>query len=236
MRKIELKHNFRVLDSGLNSDRVIFVFTAMGTSIQHYRLFLKLLQRKGYDTIIYDYPTGLVLDARFDEWAELYQNIATDARDRMRIRKKQGSTKFFVYGVSMGTLLANRFVRETPDINHIIISLTYGDVADHIMHSPATQKTRHAMKAKGITYEYLRKMSRPFDPVQNAKGLAGKKVLLHLSKKDKVLNYDMTRMTKEALQRAGVDMQYTESKNLGHYGAGAKHMLQISRIDNFFKS
>lgn len=75
-----------------------------------------------------------------------------------------------------------------------------------------------------------------YDPIIHAKELKGRKVLLHLSRRDRALRYERTRVTKKALEDAGVDVTYQESKFLGHYGAGIKHILKVSTVDAFLQS
>jgi predicted esterase len=92
------------------------------------------------------------------------------------------------------------------------------------------------MQAKGLADTDLRRAVKLFDPIANAHGLKGKKVWLHLGRRDKVLDYKITVKTKEAFEAAGLHLKYTESKYLGHYGTGAKHMLGIKKINQFYNS
>lgn len=234
--KIEQKRNYRVLESSDDFKKVIFVFTAMGTKIPQYRFFLRALKKRGYHTIIFDYNTDLVLEARLDEYEPMYLDLAKDAQARLKRLQKNGTTKFFAYGTSVGSVLANRFTRETPEITHLVLNLTYGDVTEHVMESPVTRKSRMAMKRKGISVETLRSYMDLYDPILHAQELVGRKVLLHLSRRDRALRYERTKLTKRALENAGVDVTYQESKFHGHYGAGIKHMLKVSTIDKFLQT
>lgn len=234
--KIEQKRNFRVLESDDNFEKVIFVCTAMGTKIPHYRFFLKSLQKRGYHTIAYDYNTNVVLEARLEEYETAFLDLAKDGKERLKRLREAGATQFFAYGVSMGSVLAARFTRETPEITHLVLNLTYGDVTEHVMESPVTEKTRRAMKVKNISVSALKKYMDLYDPVIHAEELRGRKVLLHLARRDRALRYERTRQTKAALEKAGVEVTYEESKYLGHYGAGIKHLLKVSTIDKFLQT
>lgn len=236
MAKIETKNNFRVAESLIDTDRVVFVFTAMGTKIGLYRLFVKALNKSGYSVITYDYPVSLVHEANFDTWNEFFSAIIADARQRLAFLQTQGTKHFYAYGVSMGTLLANKLARTSPEINHVVLNMTYGDVATNIWVSPATRKTKANLVKRGTPIDVLRQAVVPIDPIVNAQGLVGKKVLLHLAKRDRILDYKITRETKKAFEAAGVNMQYIESKYLGHFIGGAKHMLGIRRLKEFFNS
>lgn len=198
--KIEQKRNYRVLESDDDFKKVIFVFTAMGTKITQYRFFLRSLKKRSYHTIIFDYNTDLVLEARLDEYEPMYLDLAKDGRARLKKLKQHGATQFFAYGTSMGSVLANRFTRETPEITHLVLNLTYGDVTEHVMESPVTRKSREAMKRKNISVETLKSYMDLYDPIIHAKELKGRKVLLHLSRRDRALRYERTRVTKKRLK------------------------------------
>lgn len=230
---IETRKNFRVREALIDSDKVVFVFTAMGTQMGQYGWFLKLLNKKGYSAIIYDYTARLVLNAEFESYDKLYEDIQADAYERI---EKLQPKYIYAYGVSMGTIIANKLTRDTPAIQHVAMSLTYGDVATNILHSPATKKTVHSMKSKNLTEDDLRAAVRFMDPIQNAKGLQGKKVWLHLSRRDRVLDYKITVKTKEAFEQNIKEFKYTESKYLGHYITGVKHMLNVGELDKFYRT
>jgi hypothetical protein len=234
--KIEQKKNFRVLEKLVDSDKLVFVFTAMGTGIPIYRLFVRALNKRGYSVVIYDYPAALVLNAEFDTYEHLYHDLKRDAYARIKNLKTVGVKHIYAYGVSMGTILASRLTRDTPEIHHVVMSMTYGDITTNMMQSSATAKTRKAMQAKGLTDLDLRRAVKLFNPIENTEGLRSKKVWLHLGRRDKILDYKITIKTKEAFEAAKLDFKYTESKYLGHYGTGAIHMLNVGELDKFYKS
>lgn len=233
---IEQKENFRVLEKLVDSDKVVFVFTAFGTKIGLYRFFVSLLNKKGYSVVIYDFGAEAILKAELSTWEKLYKDVIEDGQQRLKSFKQEGKAKFYAYGVSMGTLVANKFTRDTPDITHLAISLTYGDVATQIWISPAVKKARENLEQQGININVLRRAIHYADPITNVAGLKGKKVWLHLSRRDKILDYNVSIKTKEAFENNIKEFSYTESKYLGHYGAGAKHMLSINKLVKFFNS
>ena len=74
---------FRVLEKPAPGDKVLFLFAAMGTRIGLYHLFVKLMNRRGYSCIIYDYPLKVVHDANQDEWQQLFAGVINDAQEKM---------------------------------------------------------------------------------------------------------------------------------------------------------
>ncbi len=233
---IEAKKNFRFQENLVDSDKVVFVFTGMLTKIWHYRLFIRRLNKAGYSVVIYDYPGRIVHDAKLNEWQKLFEEVIKEAHERLKVLKSKGGKHFYAYGYSMGTVFAQKLVQESPDIHHIILNFPYGDVAANIWASPRTKRTRKSLRKQGVTLEELRIRVASFDPIVNANGLKAKKVLLHIAKRDRILNYPITRETKLAFEKAELDMQYIENKYLGHIAGGIKNMLAIKKIKNFYNS
>lgn len=234
--KIIDNHIFRVRENIVKSDKVIFLFTAMGTRIGLYRLFISLLNRRGYSCVVYDYPLRLVHDAKETEWQGLFAEVISDAQSRIAQYKKQGYKHFYAYGVSMGTLFAHKFARDTADITHVVLNLTYGDVADNLWTYRGVRKTMKNLTAQGHTRESARSVVAFIDPIVNAPKLKGKKVLLYLSRTDKVIAYKQTKYTLQAFHQAGLQLDYVENRYLGHYAGAAKNMLSLKGLIKFLES
>ena len=233
MRQLEARQNFRVREYLVKSDRVVFVFTGMGTRIGLYRLFVRALNKRGYSVVIYDYPPRMVWKAEFEVFDPLYEGIKVDADARIKNLKRK---HIYAFGISMGTVIAARLVRNTSAIKHLVMSLTYGDIVTNTLHSWMNAPTRKHMKRKGLSVEDLSKAVKHYDSIKNAAGLKDKKVWLHLSRKDKILDYSITIKTKEAFEANIKDFTYTEDKRFGHLAAGAKYLWKVDAIDKFYSS
>jgi esterase/lipase len=234
--EIVANKSFRVQELPVESEKVIFIFTAMGTKIGLYKLFVRMLNNKGYSVVIYDYPLEMIINARLDEWEQFYTDIVADAQVKLAEYKSRGASKFYSYGVSMGTLIANKFARDTTDISHVVLNMTYGDVADTIWGYRGVKKTKQNLVEQGFDLEALRANLRYADPIVNASQLQGKKVLLYLSRADKVLRYEQTQHTLNAFKAAGLQMEYVENNYLGHYATGAKNMMELNTLVTFLDS
>lgn len=231
--KTKREDNFRVREYLVDSDRVVFVFTGMGTRIGLYRLFVRAMNKRGYSVVIYDYPPRMVWKAEFEVFDLLYEGIKIDVDARIEKLKPK---RIYAFGISMGTVIAARLTRNMPAIKHLIMSLTYGDIVTNTLHSWMNAPTRKHMKRKGLTVEDLTKAVQHYDSIKNAAGLKDKKVWLHLARKDSILNYKITVKTKEALEKNIKDFTYTEDKRRGHFIAGAKFLRNTEAIDKFYKS
>lgn len=234
--KIVTKPNYRVQERPVASDKCVIVFTAMGTRIGLYEIFIQRMNRKGYSCIMYDYPLRMVLDSRPAEWEEIYTELVQDAKNRIRIYKQKGHKNFYAYGISMGTLWSAKLARETPEISHVVINLTYGDLATNLWTYRGVKKIKATLEREGQTLESTRGIVAFADPIVNAPKLKGKKVLLYLSRTDRVQVYDQTKHTLAAFKEAELDLQYIENKYLGHFIGGTKNMLGIKQLIKFLES
>jgi esterase/lipase len=236
MNKIVVSKNYRVLEQFVDSDKVLFIFTAMGTKIGLYRLFMKLMNQQGYNCVVYDYPLRTVLTTHHSEWEGMYDELVHNVQQKIEKYKKCGKQKFYIYGVSMGTLFANKIARETADITHVVLNLTYGDLASNIWTYRGVKKVKKNLIKAGHNLDSAKSVVSFADPITNAHKLRGKKVLMYLSRTDQVLVYDHTRHTLQSFKDVGLDLHYVENKYLGHYLGGAKNMLGIKRLVKFLES
>lgn len=235
MNSLETYENFRVQECLIDSPKVVFIFTAMATKIGWYRLSIRRLQRRGYSCIVYDYPTAMTRnEASLERWRLFFEQIVADAQSRLHRLEQNGATNFYAYGVSMGTLVANKLTRETAEIHHVVLNLTYGDVARNVWTFWGINEAKQVFMQQGLNEADLRKHLKYADPIVNAKGLQGKKVMLHLARRDRILPYTQTKKTLEAFQAARLDLTYKENKYLGHFFGAIKNMMDIRAIDEFF--
>jgi esterase/lipase len=218
------------------SNKIIVIFTAMGTKIGIYRPMVRGLNKRAYSCLIYDYPLDILHKPKLQEWEQFYDDILGDARQRMHQLASGDDAVFYAYGVSMGTLLANKLTRDTPEIKHLILNLTYGDVARNIWTYRGVRRAKKGLMEQGIDEEALRRAVTYADPIVNASKLKGKKVLLYLSRNDRVLVYEQTKFTKQAFEAAELDFKYIEHKYLGHFLAGAVNLIDTKTIDDFYRS
>jgi len=227
---------FRVKEYFVSSDKVIFIFTAMGTKIPMYKFFIKQLNKRGYSCVVYDYGLDFLFNATLQLWKKFFDEIISDAQKRIKKLKQKNVTNFYSYGASMGTLVANKLTRDAKEISHVILNMTYGDVADNIFTYRGVKKAKESFLKQGVDREELRRNIFYMDPIKTAKELKNKKILLQLSRYDRVLLYEQTKYTLEAFRKNNLDFEYEESKIGGHYLTGIINLFRINRIDGFYKS
>lgn len=234
--KPEQKENFRVMEVPSNGSGVIFLFAGFGVRIWHYGIFYRLLAKQGFTVYVYDYPNKTTTEANLNIWKKNFENIIQDAKEKIVLQKAKGAKTFGAYGISMGSLFANMLARESKDVTHIILNMTYGDVATHVWYSPIIRKARKNLLKQNIDINTLRKSVAHIDPITNAAKLKGKKIVLYLSRRDRILVYKESHKTKLAFEKAELNFEYIENKYLGHFLGGTKNLFYINKITQFFRS
>jgi esterase/lipase len=233
---IEQHSNFRVKENLIESNKVVFIFTAFGTKMDIYRPFIKALQKRGYSSIIYDYPVSIVQDAQLSEWHRFYDVVLADVRARLKKLHESGYEHFSAHGSSMGTLLASLMGRKCPEVTHTVLNLPYGDLAHSIYTVKPARVAKERLVKQGITQQMFSEAFEYIDPLKTAHEFKNKKVLLFISKKDDVLDYEDTKRTKTALKQAGANLTYYENTLLGHHLSGTRNILSLRRLIGFLES
>jgi len=233
---IEVKKRFRVQEKLVPSDKVIFVFTALGTKIGNYRLFVRAMNKRGYSCIVYDYPMSLITDAQIGEWQACLNDVIADAQLRITKLEGMGVNSFASHGSSMGTLFAGLLTRKSLKISHTILNLPYGDVAYSVFTSRPPRRAKEKFVREDVTQEEVASALTFVDPIKTAPDFKNKRILVYTSKRDSVLHYKDAKRTGEALKKHGANLAYIENNRLGHYGSGVKNLLSIKRLIKFLES
>jgi dipeptidyl aminopeptidase/acylaminoacyl peptidase len=136
----------------------------------------------------------------------------------------------------MGTILAIKTAAELPEITRTIIMLTYGSIAENIWTWWFIHPAKRRAIRQGYTMESLDKKLAPISPIPNAPKLKGKKILLYIAFRDKILVYKQSHQFQEALDRAGVDYQLVENTKHGHNLSAYENFRQHSHWLTFLNS
>lgn len=233
--KCESHKLFRVKENIVNSDKLLFIFTAMGTKIWMYNPFLYKMNKLGYSCIIYDYELDFLFNPTLEGWKEFFDVIITDAKSRLAKYKAKKYHKFYAYGASMGTLIASKFTRDTSDITHLILNLTYGDVAKNIWTFKGVKKAKEGFIKQNIDEQTLRDNIGYMDPINSASELKNKRVFLQLTTKDTVLLYEQSRFTKEVFIKEITHFEYQETSYADHLITGIVNLMKTKTIDKFYQ-
>lgn len=207
-------YSFRIF--GKPQSKVIFLFAALGHSYCFYYLTILFYNFAGYRVIAYDASPKIIFDHNLFKFMDTGFAIVENVKKQVAVMKKQGVKKFYTHGNSMGTLYAMRSAIDIPEIDKVIINHTYGRLADNLWSWFVLRGVKNDIVKAGINKEQVENILKPLSPTTMAPLLKGKKLLLYLSKRDKVMLHDQSIQFKNALDRAGVDYVYIEHQWFGH--------------------
>jgi acetyl esterase/lipase len=229
---------FRVHEFGPASDQVVFLFCPFG--IPAWQMALPLgpvwhYRRKGYQIICYDYPLSIANHSPQHTIMSL-KAISADARHRIGSLPKR--TRVACWGTSLGTALAVYTAAHNRRVSHVILNLSYGDIAEHIIHLPFMWLVLPHIKHNYITAAGgaagLHRLFDPYSPLHLASRLGGKSVLLYLSRNDRIQHWEHTEQLPAKLRKAGARLTYYEHRWLGHYLGCLVNHIRANRYKDFF--
>lgn len=216
---------YRVTEFGAGNPKLMFFFCGMATRIWLYRGPVRRLVKVGYHVIAYDFDPWIVRDGDVNNFLQVGEQVNADTKQQIRRAKREGVRVFHAFGTSMGTLFAIKLAAENAEVSKVIINLTYGSVAENVWTWRYLRKLKQRCVAQGYTMKSLDKALAPISPIPNAPKLKGKKVLLYLPRRDKILRFEQSIQFREALLAAGVEHTYRENKYFGHIISGFINFL-----------
>lgn len=214
---------YRVKVYGKPSERVVFFFCPFGARRWQFLLPwlpVKRLMRAGFQVVCYDFNTAIGRKGPAHA-LEVVKAVEQDVERRVTGFRKRGVTHLSCFGVSMGTLFAAYSAAHNPSIKKVVLNLSYSDIADHILNFPGMvflpkRSVKKWIRAAGGVKE-IKDVTAPYSPLTYVDKLSKKRVLLYLSRKDRVLRYPSTSQLKYALEQLNTDLTYIENPRHGHY-------------------
>lgn len=138
--------------------------------------------------------------------------------------------KLGVTGVSLGGIVASVAASVDPTLNRAALILAGGDLARVMWEMPEAARHRAAWLASGRTFEDLRALTLPFDPLTYAGRLAvGKRVLMVAGNVDEVIPPASARALWEAAGRPPITWY-----DCGHYSAAGVLLPAVRQAVEFF--
>jgi len=223
-RMLSRKQSYRVKIYGKPTKGVVLFFCPFGVRRWQFllpHLPISSLVNAGFEVICYDFNTFKVTTSP-SESRRILHDVLQDVQHKVDDSKNHGIGNISVFGASLGSLFAAYCAANITDVNKVILNLTYGDIVDHILDMPGMlflpKRRLNNYVALGGGEEKLRKFFAGYSPLDNISALRKKKILLYLSKKDKVLQYTNSVRLKKALE-VSANLQYIENRTFGHYWA-----------------
>ena len=132
-------------------------------------------------------------------------------------------------GISLGGIIASVATAVDPALNQGAFLLAGGNLAKVLWVMPEGARYRAAWVASGRTFEDLKAMTDPFDPLTYADRLMGKRVILMAGNVDEVVPPDTTRALWVAAGRPPITWF-----DCGHYSAAGFLLPAIRQTIDFF--
>lgn len=208
--------HFRVKEFGDTNSKVVFFFAGMGTRTWMYKKPIKRMVDSGFRVIAYDFNPLIVRKGDPATYIRLADRTLTSVKHKAKSLKEEGITNFSAFGFSMGTLPAIKCTADIPDIDKVVIMLTYGSVAENIWTWWFIKPAKKRALKLGYDLQSLDQELASLSPIPHAPRLKGKKILLYLAQKDKIIRYDQSIQFKQALDNAGAEHIFIENKRHGH--------------------
>jgi dienelactone hydrolase len=134
-----------------------------------------------------------------------------------------------VAGISLGGIVSSVAVAIDPALKRGAFLLTGGDLARILWEMPEGARYRAAWIASGRTFDDLKALTSPFDPLNYAGRLAGKQVIMMAGNVDEVVPPDTTRALWNAAGRPPITWY-----DCGHYTAVGYLLPAIRHAVDFF--
>ena len=212
---------------GEKSKKVIFLLTGWGGAIFQHSFIAYLLQLNGYRVIVYSYDKS-ILSPNIKETLTNCNLVKEDVKKRIKELKKEGVSRFYLFGNSLGSLLSLTIANEIPqDISKIILNLIGADLAETVWSWGEVRRLawfKESLVAQEITLSELKQTWKFLSPINNTDNLKGRPILLYNSTRDELIPIEQTQ--KIAQKLTGITSVKTITNHSSH---------KISLISNFLK-
>lgn len=233
---------YRVAVYNPASRRIIFFFCPFG--IPRWQLALPglplwKLRREGFGLVVYDYPLEIANTSPERSIAYI-EAVLADVAARIKACTADDVVDIAAYGISLGTSIALNATARHRAIKKLVLNLTYGSIAHHILHVPfmflvppkrAARYIAAGGGPAGITATFA-----PYEPVALASRLTHARVLMFTARHDRLFSYGEVQKFRQALAAAGVKVEYHENRLLGHFSGSFHNHLKHTLYSTFLKS
>ena len=137
--------------------------------------------------------------------------------------------KIGVTGISLGGIVSAVSAGVDPAINRAALLLAGGDLAQILWVMPESARYKELWVKSGRTFEDLKALTDPFDPLTHAKGLIGKRVIMMDGNVDEVIPPSSARKLWEAAGKPPISWF-----DCGHYSAVGYLLPAIHKTVDFF--
>lgn len=206
MSETQVDLNKQFSKSKHDDPKLAIVIAPYTGKIKHHTRLRRLLNRNGYDVLLFDYGKEVLESGDASLLPELVQQIKNHAEEIIK-RNSNYQGKGMLIGSSLGALIALNILRSSSQFNKAIL-ITGGDIA-----KVAQKFYPHVWKR---SYAQLADDWSEVNMYTRTEDLEGKKALMVIAKRDRIA--DPSDVIKEAQKHHmyGNDFILLTKKGLGH--------------------
>lgn len=227
--------NFHFAEYGKRNQPVVLLLGGWTYQPWLLGMFGRLLALNGFYCIAYTYDDD-VFSPDYKKTVTNLLGIKDAILEHVQALKAGGRDTFYVFGTSLGTILATLVANESPDVTKVVLNTTGADVARSVWTWDAIKPWfKNELLKRGITEKDLVEHWKPISPVYNIKNLKNKPVLVYLAQKDRTIPFDQGRVLVSKLDVLGAPYEVVINRHLGHAAAGLFNLAKAGRYVSFLK-
>ena len=216
-----------IKEYGKSNKKVLFFLTAWTSTIAQHWVISKLLQFNGYHVITYSYDNS-ILSPNVQDTVKNCFVVKNQILKQIESLKNQGINTFYILGESMGALLGLMIANSSKDISKIVLNTVGGDLAETVWSwDKAKPWFKNDIIKQGIKLQELKKIWKDISPINNIDNLQVKKILMYISKKDNIIQYESQALTLfNALEQRNYKVKLVTNNYLHHVFTVAYNLLR----------
>lgn len=197
--------------------------------------FALYLARKGFYCVTYTYDNS-VFSPDYQKTTADLTTIKNSIVAHIAQLKADGHHTFAIFGTSLGSALASTVANESADVSKIILNTTGGDIAESVWTWDIIKPWfKNDLLGQRVTLAKLKDYWRPISPIYHTNRTVGKKALIYLARKDKLIPYAQGKALAKQLAADGCQCELIINKYLNHQIAGLYNLMRARRYVRFLR-
>jgi esterase/lipase len=232
---VEVMQNFHLAEYGKRNDKVVLLLGGWTYQPWLLGIFGRLLALNGFYCVAYTYDDE-VFSPDYKKTLVSLTSIKDAILEHIEALKAEGRDTFYVFGTSLGTILATMVANESPDVSKVILNTTGADVAKSVWTWDSVKPWfKHALVKQGLEEKDLVEHWRTIAPVNNIRNLKRKPTLVYLAQNDRTIPFDQGRILVSKLDVLDVPYEVVINRHLGHAAAGLLNLTKAGRYVKFLR-
>ena len=212
-----------------NSKKLHILIPGWGGKISYCKNICAMEVLNGNSFLTYEVPTGILSsDIELTKKCfEIYERRVI--RDIDKITKEYMIKELYFTGVSLGCVSVPRIIKKLEErkqkgnkkkIKRVTFVVPGDCLAESLWFGIRTKHFRREFEEKGISLKQLKEEWKLLAPKENIGKLKKTKVVIYLSKSDRVIPYYCGKKLIKRMKKENIKPKIYINKFLGHYGTG----------------